>query len=225
MKSLPYGLLLLAFILGCSSEAPGPNLPPVALAGGDRVAEINQTLVLDGTASFDPDGDRIRFEWELIAAHPADEDLVTLSGFREPQAQITLRAPGTWMVRLQVDDGEAQSLPDIVTVTVPGNLSCEHDSDCDDDNPCNGVETCENETCLAGTDLDCDDQNECTDDDCDPMDGCTYDYNQADCIDGDPCTVNDACDQGACGGIDKVSLTLAEAAATTKTPAPWTAAT
>jgi cysteine-rich repeat protein len=49
-------------------------------------------------------------------------------------------------------------------------FSCHADTDCDDDNPCNGAETCKKETtkqaCIAGTALNCDDGKACTTDLC-----------------------------------------------------------
>jgi hypothetical protein len=53
----------------------------------------------------------------------------------------------------------------------------------------------------------CDDGNVCTADSCDPGTGeCIQDptpYNGGSCDDGDPCTVNDTCDDGTCGGTAK----------------------
>ena len=54
----------------------------------------------------------------------------------------------------------------------------------------------------AGTcpSLDCDDHDVCTDDSCDPIEGCVYTYNTAACDDGLFCTVNDVCSLGVCVG-------------------------
>ncbi|NMB75943.1 MAG: hypothetical protein GYA21_12550 [Myxococcales bacterium] len=43
-----------------------------------------------------------------------------------------------------------------------------------------------------------DDRNPCTDDDCDPVLGCTHTDNTHPCEDGDACTVGDVCSQGRC---------------------------
>jgi len=104
---------------------------------------------------------------------------------------------------------------------------------CDDGEFCNGVETCDAGTgdCLDGTapDIDdgvdcttdkcdetkdevvhepdaaaCDDSNPCTDDVCDPVDGCSNPNNEAECDDSDPCTVDDVCSEGSCAGTAKV---------------------
>jgi cysteine-rich repeat protein len=52
---------------------------------------------------------------------------------------------------------------------------CEGDPDCDDGNACNGTETCDIEAhaCRSGSDLDCSDKDACTDDQCDPVIGCS----------------------------------------------------
>ncbi|MEK6775296.1 MAG: dockerin type I domain-containing protein [bacterium] len=57
---------------------------------------------------------------------------------------------------------------------------------CDDGNACNGVETCDSNTggCIAGTPLNCDDQNICTDDTCNPAAGCVNAPGSANCPSG-----------------------------------------
>lgn len=53
-------------------------------------------------------------------------------------------------------------------------FSCTDDSDCDDGDACNGEETCDTgtHTCDAGEALDCDNDDPCTADSCDPDAGC-----------------------------------------------------
>ena len=51
----------------------------------------------------------------------------------------------------------------------------------------------------AGT-LNCDDNNPCTDDYCDPQLGCQHAPNNADCDDNNACTTLDVCNNGTCGG-------------------------
>jgi hypothetical protein len=104
--------------------------------------------------------------------------------------------------------------------------------DCDDTLYCNGLEYCDPVTgvCLSGTppdpddgvectadscddeqdllandpvDLACNDDNPCTDDLCDPVEGCQHTPNVVLCDDLDPCTVEDACFEGACEGVAK----------------------
>ena len=50
----------------------------------------------------------------------------------------------------------------------------------------------------------CEDGNPCTDDLCDPAEGCSHPLNAAPCDDGNTCTVNDHCFEGTCSGSAKV---------------------
>lgn len=58
-------------------------------------------------------------------------------------------------------------------------VTCMNDVDCEafDVSVCDGVDTCDTatNTCVPGETLDCDDGNECTEDTCDPVDGCFND--------------------------------------------------
>lgn len=75
---------------------------------------------------------------------------------------------------------------------------------CDDATVCNGVAKCELGAngifCKAGTAPDCDDDNVCTNDTCDPVTGCKHANNTADCSDGSLCTLVDKCSGGVCVG-------------------------
>ena len=98
-------------------------------------------------------------------------------------------------------------------------------SACEDGNPCTTGDTCVGVKCTAGPKVDCsdgiactvdscspdgscvnvadnklcDDGSLCTSDACDPLDGCFYiPLSDNPCDDGDPCTQNDTCDDGAC---------------------------
>jgi cysteine-rich repeat protein len=54
-------------------------------------------------------------------------------------------------------------------------FTCEQDGDCDDLSVCTGTETCDTDThtCVSGDDaLDCEDDNDCTRNDCDAATGC-----------------------------------------------------
>jgi len=74
---------------------------------------------------------------------------------------------------------------------------------CFDGNVCNGSEQCSTTGCLAGTSIDCDDDNPCTLDGCDPIKGCVHTFLSAGvaCNDGVSCTAGDLCDgKGKCTG-------------------------
>jgi hypothetical protein len=78
--------------------------------------------------------------------------------------------------------------------------ACKADSDCDVDS-CKTGSTCKNGVCRAGTtERDCNDNNPCTDDSCDPKLGCRNQNNTASCDDENDCTEGDQCRSGVCRG-------------------------
>ena len=86
--------------------------------------------------------------------------------------------------------------------------------DCDDDDVCNGLETCDPLTgCVPGQTLDCSDGNACTSDVCAPVEGCSN-PNVVDgsaCDDGQRCTLFDSCAAGTCIGTDVQLVALRSA--------------
>lgn len=92
------------------------NTRPVADAGDDAVADIGQSLILDGTGSYDPDGDEITFSWSLIS-QPSGSNVVLMNAETE-QPMIDPTHSGTYVVQLIVNDGALDSLPDTVEITV-----------------------------------------------------------------------------------------------------------
>jgi hypothetical protein len=69
---------------------------------------------------------------------------------------------------------------------------------CDDGDPCNLGDICQGGTCVAGTPVNCNDGELCTDDLCDPAVGCQHVANSAPCNDGNACTAADVCAGGKC---------------------------
>lgn len=75
-------------------------------------------------------------------------------------------------------------------------LSCTTDEDCDDGDVCTGTRTCDTEAGICSEPIDpleCEDDNDCTADACDPVDGCTFTL-----IDGDS-DGQASVDLGECG--------------------------
>ncbi len=76
---------------------------------------------------------------------------------------------------------------------------------CDDDDVCNGLETCDSLTgCVPGEPLDCSDGNGCTTDLCSPSTGCSNPVlpDGSPCDDGERCSLFDSCEAGTCTGAD-----------------------
>lgn len=106
-----------------------------------------------------------------------------------------LNANGVWNLWV-VDDqalGSSGSIANGWCVNI-APLVC----NCDDGNPCNGLETCVNSQCQPGTPPDCDDGNVCTVDSCNPASGCVHTSNTIPCDDGNACTTGDTCGGGVC---------------------------
>ena len=81
--------------------------------------------------------------------------------------------------------------------------ACDHapnQAACDDGNPCTIGDHCDDGWCAPEGPLDCNDDNLCTTDNCDPLQGCIYTLNSNPCNDNDACTINDLCGAGSCGG-------------------------
>ena len=92
------------------------NRPPVADAGPDQTAAVGQTVLLDGNGSHDPDGDALSYRWRIDAkprgSHPVLINPTTA------HASFVIDKPGSYVVRLIVNDGQTPST-DSVAINVP----------------------------------------------------------------------------------------------------------
>jgi hypothetical protein len=77
-------------------------------------------------------------------------------------------------------------------------INSANQAQCDDQNACTVDDHCGAGQCLATQSKACSDGNVCTDDTCDPLDGCLFVVNNAPCDDDDVCTTGDECSQGKC---------------------------
>jgi hypothetical protein len=89
------------------------NRPPIANAGPDQVVEqethAGTQVTLDGSGSFDPDGDQLTYQWTWTGGTSTEED---------PTFTFPL---GTHTVTLTVSDGET-SATDIVGIKVQDTI-------------------------------------------------------------------------------------------------------
>ena len=85
---------------------------------------------------------------------------------------------------------------------------CQHlnnEAICDDGNSCTLGEQCADGSCIYGALLNCDDDNLCTTDSCDPVQGCLHLLNDVPCDDGSLCTTGDHCSLGECVGAGELT--------------------
>ena len=93
-----------------------PNIPPVADADLDQTVDEGDLVTLDGTASFDQDGDPITLAWNQIAGPVValSSNNIATPTFIAPQVNDTT----VLTFQLIVNDGTEDSAPDTVDITV-----------------------------------------------------------------------------------------------------------
>jgi flagellar motor protein MotB len=89
------------------------NAPPVADAGPNQIGISAGPVALDGSGSYDPDGDAITFEWLQIAG-----PTVSVTGVHTAKASFTAAEGQSYSFRLTVKDSLGAIGTDTVTVSV-----------------------------------------------------------------------------------------------------------
>ncbi len=91
------------------------NSAPVAHAGEDGSVRVQETVILDGTASVDVDGDLLSYRWSLTTVPEG-----SAAALAEPDAvrpRFVADRSGTYVAQLIVYDGTVESAADTVTIT------------------------------------------------------------------------------------------------------------
>jgi LmbE family N-acetylglucosaminyl deacetylase len=100
-----------------TSLASESNRPPVPNAGTDQAAVPGAAVVLDGTASFDPDGASLMYQWRR--AEGPEVKLAKANSARPSFTVPSDTSVGTvFAFELKVGDGRSTSVADAVSVRV-----------------------------------------------------------------------------------------------------------
>ena len=91
------------------------NNPPVADAGEDIKAALDETVMLDGTGSYDLDGERLMYSWTLVRA--PEGSVAVIDQANSPRAFLTIDAPGEYQLDLVASDQIESSVVDSVIVS------------------------------------------------------------------------------------------------------------
>ncbi|HOX44873.1 MAG TPA: Ig-like domain-containing protein [Myxococcota bacterium] len=160
------GLALALSLAACSDDVSGPNQPPVAVAGPDRYTLPGTPVTLDGSGSYDPDGDTLSgYEWTLLAAPAGSQASLDPAQARQPQVTFTPDIRGAYVFGLVVSDGQLASARDVAQVLAE-DVPCTTAADCPDDGLwCTGTPECVDGGCVE-TPPDCTDADACTQDLC-----------------------------------------------------------
>lgn len=92
------------------------NLAPTAVAGDDQLVIVGNLVMLDGSASGDPESDPLTYNWTMTSAPVASS--AVLSGESTVQASFIADTDGVFTVSLEVSDAIGPGAPDSVNVTV-----------------------------------------------------------------------------------------------------------
>jgi len=118
-----FGVYVVQLIVndGIANSAPATvtittlNKPPVANAGPSQFVLTGSIVHLDGSASSDPDGQALTYQWSFTS-RPAGS-AAALSNPTTVNPTFTVDVFGTYVVQLIVNDGIANSAPATVTIS------------------------------------------------------------------------------------------------------------
>jgi hypothetical protein len=90
------------------------NVKPVANAGGNQLAIVDQLVLLDGSGSYDANNDPLTYNWDMVAKPKGS--ISTLSDPLAVNPDFVPNVNGWYLISLVVNDGELDSDPDNATI-------------------------------------------------------------------------------------------------------------
>jgi hypothetical protein len=89
--------------------------PPIANAGADTSVVVGTEIFLDGSASYDPSGIHLTYQWSMIAK--PENSTAVLKNINYVNPILDPDIPGNYLIILVVHNGLSESEPDTVVVT------------------------------------------------------------------------------------------------------------
>jgi hypothetical protein len=102
---------------GCQTNAQTSNIrkPPIALAGSDQTTTLpTDSILLDGSASSDPDGIITAWQWAKVSGPPS----FSIVNANNLKTQVNNLAEGIYLFELKVTDNDGLSARDTVQIRV-----------------------------------------------------------------------------------------------------------
>ena len=130
IKRLLLMFLLATATVSCGGSSSDPdkeknnlqqNRAPSSNASSDQNVTKGATVVLDGTASSDADGDSLSYTWSFTSMPP--NSTANLTNPNSSTTTFIADLSGTYVLQLIVNDGTTNSSADYVTVTVTENIN------------------------------------------------------------------------------------------------------
>ncbi|HPR61930.1 MAG TPA: PKD domain-containing protein, partial [Prolixibacteraceae bacterium] len=95
------------------------NTAPVAEAGNNQQLDANKTVQLDGSGSYDPEGNPLTYLWTFVTKPEGSS--ATLNNYAIQNPTFRPDKSGLYTLRLQVSDGISSSTDDVQITIKPSN--------------------------------------------------------------------------------------------------------
>ena len=102
------------------------NTPPVADAGNNQQLDANKTVQLDGSGSYDPEGNPLTYLWTFVTKPEGSS--ATLSNYAIQNPTFRPDKSGLYTLRLKVSDGISSSTDDVQITINPSNAIATYSS-------------------------------------------------------------------------------------------------
>jgi len=90
------------------------NITPIAKVGPKILTQVGETIWLDGSSSYDEDGNLLKYNWQLKSR--AESSQATLTDNQIMRPSMTIDVAGSYEVELTVTDGSRTSEPDSLKI-------------------------------------------------------------------------------------------------------------